>query len=547
MAASRISTAPETATPAAPTSRDSAVGGAVQESARTPGGRRTPEAYHSTIDPEARLRLRLQRRAPENMRRAMLRSARRLSVLLLADLASFWVMRELLRALRDEAALGAWVSSVFHNLLPRGTLSGFQYAAALLLSLLITGNYGRGRRRRDPRRLFIACAVATALPLWMRIWTRGVGSVVVEYSLTTVLVWIGLVVERMTLDRALSTVYPPEQNAVPTLFVGPADLCRAAEASPAFSALAGHQSVGFVDVVSPPSPEARGEVADFAKLLHDSHAESVVVCGHFPAPQFDIVVDAALTSGCQLLTVPRQIQLPGVQPEIVPRDGGYVVELSAPSLKWRQLLVKRVFDFALSALGTIVISPLLAVIALAVKLDSPGPVFFRQERLGRGGRRFRVWKFRTMRDGASDATHRALVSRMIAGDDAGTAHTSGDGAKIYKLVEDGRVTRVGRWLRRRSLDELPQLFNVVLGDMSLVGPRPPLDYEVEEYDQWQYGRLQVWPGITGLWQVSGRNLLTYRQMCELDMRYVREWSLALDLKILFKTIPVVLLNSGRAA
>jgi lipopolysaccharide/colanic/teichoic acid biosynthesis glycosyltransferase len=118
---------------------------------------------------------------------------------------------------------------------------------------------------------------------------------------------------------------------------------------------------------------------------------------------------------------------------------------------------------------------------------------------------------------------------------------------VYKLVNDDRVTRVGRWLRRTSLDELPQLFNVLRGEMSLVGPRPPVPYEFEGYDHWQFDRLQVKPGMTGLWQVSGRSRVSFRQMCELDVEYVRRWSLWLDLQILLKTLPVVLFNSGRAA
>ena len=146
--------------------------------------------------------------------------------------------------------------------------------------------------------------------------------------------------------------------------------------------------------------------------------------------------------------------------------------------------------------------------ALAIKLDSSGPVFFRQHRIGTGGRPFRVWKFRTMQNGSSDAVHRDLVTRMLIGEELGTAQTGADGKPVYKLVNDSRVTRVGKFLRRTSIDELPQLFNVLSGDMSL---------------------------------------LTYRQMCELDVQYVRDWSLFLDFKILFKTIPVVLFNSGRAA
>ena len=183
------------------------------------------------------------------------------------------------------------------------------------------------------------------------------------------------------------------------------------------------------------------------------------------------------------------------------------------------------------------------IVAAGIKLDSAGPVIFGQERIGTGGRRFRVLKFRTMRHGAPDTAHRELIRRLQADD---PPPVIGD-RQVYKLTGDERVTRVGRWLRRTSLDELPQLLNVLRGEMSLVGPRPPLPYEFEGYDHWQFDRLQLKPGITGLWQVSGRSRLSYRQMCELDVEYVRRWSLALDVEILLRTIPVVLFNSGRAA
>ncbi len=427
-------------------------------------------------------------------------------------------------------------------------LNGSQYAFALVLSLLLTGNYGRGGdRRRDPRRLFLACALATALPMWMRIWTAGAEGVLAQYVVTTILVWIGLVIERQTLDRLVAHVAPPAQHAVRTLLVGEPERCRQAIESPALSEDAGYRSVGIVDVAVPPSPEAFGHVNDFARLLHESEAETVVLCGAIPEDRLNDVVDAALTAGCQLLSVPRQFGLAGVEPRVMSYGGHYLIELSTPSLRGWQLYVKRAFDLTCAFASLLVTAPVMALIAAAIKLDSRGPVFFRQERLGQGGSRFRVWKFRTMTHGASDAAHRDLVTRMLTDDDSSTATTAADGAKVYKLVQDDRVTRVGAWLRRYSLDELPQIFNVVNGEMSLVGPRPPVAYEVEKYDRWQYGRLQVPPGITGLWQVSGRNLLTYRQMCELDMDYVRRWSLWLDLRILFRTIPVVLFNSGRAA
>ncbi|HVN13925.1 MAG TPA: sugar transferase, partial [Kineosporiaceae bacterium] len=377
--------------------------------------------------------------------------------------------------------------------------------------------------------------------------TDGAEATLAQYALTTILVWVGLVVERMTLDRVVANVAPPAKHAAPTLLVGEPERCRQALESPALSAEAGYRSVGIVDVSVPPAPEALGHVGEFARILHSSEAETVVLCGTLPEGRLESVVDASLTAGCQLLSVPRQLGLQGVEPSVMSYGGHYLIELSTPSLRGWQLAFKRLFDLAAGCVGLLVASPLMLLIAVAITLDSRGPVFFRQERLGQGGRRFRVWKFRTMTNGASDAAHRDLITRMLSEDEQRTAQTATDGSKVYKLIRDDRVTRVGRWLRRYSLDELPQVFNVLAGEMSLVGPRPPLNYEAEQYDRWQYGRLQVPPGITGLWQVSGRNLLTYRQMCELDMEYVRQWSLWLDMRILLKTVPVVLFNSGRAA
>jgi len=217
-----------------------------------------------------------------------------------------------------------------------------------------------------------------------------------------------------------------------------------------------------------------------------------------------------------------------------------------PGLRRGQFLFKRLVDVVGASLSLILAAPLMLLVAAAIKLDSRGPVLFRQERIGAGGRRFRVLKFRTMYDGVSDAAHRTFVTQMLTGDEIQAAQVGRDGKPAFKLVNDQRITRVGGWLRRGSLDELPQLFNVLRGEMSLVGPRPPVVYELEQYEHWQFHRLQVPPGMTGLWQVSGRSRLSYRQMCELDLEYIREWSPWLDLKILCKTIPVVLSNSGGA-
>jgi lipopolysaccharide/colanic/teichoic acid biosynthesis glycosyltransferase len=188
-------------------------------------------------------------------------------------------------------------------------------------------------------------------------------------------------------------------------------------------------------------------------------------------------------------------------------------------------------DVVVSALGLLALSPLLAVIAVAVKLDSRGPVFFRQERHGRGGSIFRIVKFRTMRVGAEQ--ERLALAPM----------NEVDGA-LFKMKEDPRVTRVGRILRRTSLDELPQLWNVLKGEMSLVGPRPFVVHESSQITGWASRRLDITPGITGLWQVLGRTDIPFDEMVKLDYIYVTNWSLFWDLKILFQTIPVVLSRRG---
>jgi len=203
-----------------------------------------------------------------------------------------------------------------------------------------------------------------------------------------------------------------------------------------------------------------------------------------------------------------------------------------------QLFVKRSLDVLLASAALIALVPILLIIAVAVRCSSRGPVLFKQQRVGRDGRAFSMLKFRTMRHDSDPAVHEAYFAALVDGN----ARAVGD---FYKLADDPRITGLGRVLRRFSLDELPQFFNVLSGDMSLVGPRPPIPYEAKLYAPRDWQRLSVTPGMTGLWQVSGRGLLTFDQMIDLDLEYVDGWSLALDLFILLRTPLVVL--SGRGA
>jgi lipopolysaccharide/colanic/teichoic acid biosynthesis glycosyltransferase len=200
----------------------------------------------------------------------------------------------------------------------------------------------------------------------------------------------------------------------------------------------------------------------------------------------------------------------------------------------------RAVDLAGAIAILALLTPLLLLVAAVIRLDSRGPALFRQRRLGKDMKPFRVAKFRTMHEGAAANPHRAHVERMIADrDQEGTR-------PMTKLKEDERVTRVGSFLRRSSIDELPQLWNVVRGEMSLVGPRPPIQYEVDQYPREAFRRFAVRPGVTGLWQVSGRSLLSFREMIELDIEYVEGRSLPLNLKILLLTIPTVVQGDGAA-
>ena len=211
-----------------------------------------------------------------------------------------------------------------------------------------------------------------------------------------------------------------------------------------------------------------------------------------------------------------------------------------------QLILKRTLDVLGSLVGLILFSPLFIIVSLAIKMDSPGPIIFKQTRLGKSGQKFEFLKYRSMHVNNDDRIHREYVSNLIRG--KLEKINQGDEKKpVFKMKNDPRVTRVGKIIRKLSLDELPQFWNVLRGDMSLVGPRPPISYEIEKYEPWHLRRiLEMKPGISGLWQVEGRNTTSFDDMVRLDLRYVRNWSIWLDIKILLKTIVEVFHPSGAA-
>lgn len=200
-------------------------------------------------------------------------------------------------------------------------------------------------------------------------------------------------------------------------------------------------------------------------------------------------------------------------------------------------LIKQIIDTIGSLIALIVLFPFILVIAAAIKLTSCGPVLFKQERIGFNGKKFTCLKFRSMYVDCDCNRHKEYITHFIK-------EGNGNGNGVYKLEDDPRITSVGKFLRKYSLDELPQFINVLMGDMSLVGPRPPVPYEVELYKKWQKKRLTVKPGITGLWQVAGRSRKSFNKAVKLDIRYINEWSLWLDIKLMLKTSLVMLTGKG---
>ena len=478
-------------------------------------------------------RLSLQRRAPSTLRRHLARAVGRFAVLLIADLAAFAVLRELYRSVGEGELLGAWVGTTVQQLLPEGYLEGWQYALALVLGLIVTGNYGAGDRRRDAARLFWGCALATALPLWAPLWERGLGLVAAQYTVTTVVVWLGLVAIRFGIDAVDARIVNRTPASARTILIGAARECANLASRSAFAPRGDHLVLGVVDTAPIPNPRALGGLSDLPALIQEHGVETVVICGHLSDAELHDVVEQSITAGCHVFSVPRTFEVAGVQPSVVWKRGQPLVELTAQTLKAQQLAIKRVVDVAGATLGLVVLAPLLAALGAIIKLDSPGPVIFRHRRVGTGGRSFLMLKFRTMVDGA-EALKPSLAHLNHTGD-----------PRLFKIPNDPRVSRVGRWLRRWSLDELPQLWNVLKAEMSLVGPRPFPESDFMEYQVHHFARLGAKPGITGLWQVSGRSeIVDFEEVVALDTRYVREWSVLLDVKILLNTIPAVVRRKG---
>jgi exopolysaccharide biosynthesis polyprenyl glycosylphosphotransferase len=300
----------------------------------------------------------------------------------------------------------------------------------------------------------------------------------------------------------------------------------------------GYQLVGFCDDVAWAQRvdfgrfKCLGAVTNLAQVIQEHRADEVVIA--LPSAEHERILEIVSLCrqlGVEFRLVPDTYDLTLGTLEVDDLAGIPLIGLRETALRGLNLAIKRGIDIVVSALALAGALPVMLLVALAVRLESPGPVLFPQLRVGLDGRVFKVYKVRSM---YQDADRR--LAELTARNEAGGV--------IFKMKDDPRRTRVGRVIRRLSLDEVPQLWNVLVGDMSLVGPRPPLPKEVEQYDEWHKRRLEVTPGLTGLWQVSGRSDLPFDEMVMLDLYYIENWSLGLDLKIILQTFPAVISMRG---
>ena len=301
----------------------------------------------------------------------------------------------------------------------------------------------------------------------------------------------------------------------------------------------GMELVGFVDAEPKRRRDDLGDLTllgttdDLESILERFDVERVIVAFSNESHELTLdVVRSLKNRDIQIDIVPRLFEVFGTRVGIHTIEGLPLIGLPALRLSRSSRLFKRAFDLVLTVFGVVLLAPAFALITLLIKLDSPGPVFFRQIRVGSGGNTFRIFKFRTMVPDADERKHEVAHLNMHA--------MNGGDPRMFKIPGDPRITRIGAVLRRFSLDELPQLLNVLKGEMSLVGPRPLILEEDRHVAEWARERLNLKPGLTGLWQVLGRNHIPFEEMTKLDYVYVTNWSLSEDIRLILRTIPALM-------
>ncbi|MBI3941530.1 MAG: undecaprenyl-phosphate glucose phosphotransferase [Chloroflexi bacterium] len=417
----------------------------------------------------------------------------------------------------------------------------FLLTILLLVTYKLEGLYDFSRSRSwldAVYAIFSGTAIGIALLTVFFFYYRPLVYSRLMFGYSGILILICLSFVRLLENTFLRALHRRGIGTTRTLIVGAGEMGRTIMRNVVAQPELGYLILGFVD--DDPAKQrtqigrfkALGTTEHLPQVVQEHHIEEVIVT--LPSTSHQRILEIMTwcnTLGARVRIVPDLFQMSLNRLDLEVINGIPVIGVREITIRGFNLAIKRALDVLISGSLLLLTSPLLALMALLIPRDSPGPVLFRQIRVGRRGKPFVFYKFRTMvADAEAQRPHLDTLNQATG--------------PLFKMRDDPRRTRLGRLLRRTSLDELPQLFNVLRGEMSLVGPRPPLPLEVEQYEDWHRRRLDISPGMTGLWQVSGRSELTFDEMVMLDLYYAENWSLWLDLQILFKTIPTVILGTG---
>lgn len=481
-------------------------------------------------------RLEVRHRALDLQRRRFWREVSYGAIIVAADvltMAAVFSAFALMPFDRAVPLLGADGRSFLTGLIPLSSTALSRRLTSLVFCLLATRCYSLTERSAIPWRMFAALLLGLMLPRWAEVWGPGVIWRWIAVFTVLAAVWSALLLQRKGLTRTLSSIDPSRLDPSRTLVLGPA-----AE----IERLRSDRTAVNVNRAMPATYELTADwgeptgtdVQQLYDRIADQHADSLVLVGAVSDLALQSVMIAASSAGARVYATRREAFRKFDEPTFLLRRAEPLMLLSRPALVGSQLVLKRVMDIVGAAVGLVVFAPVLLLVSLLVKLTSPGPVLFRQIRVGLGGDPFVCQKFRTMVADAERRQSEVARSNIHDGEQ-----------RIFKLPNDPRLTGVGKFLRRSSLDELPQLWNVLRGEMSLVGPRPALPSEVLRYEPHHFVRFEVLPGITGPWQVGGRNAIRdFEEVVRLEANYVRGWTLWRDIVILFRTIPAVVSMRG---
>jgi exopolysaccharide biosynthesis polyprenyl glycosylphosphotransferase len=452
---------------------------------------------------------------------------------------AFSLLRRMIRVLTlhvlDATLVAAALVATLHA---AGSVeAGMPYLPAVVVTFLLCLNavsaYNPGDARRDRRRLLSGVVLAVLMLTGLAAFPPHLPLSPLLLAALALTALLALATGRKVADWAVRQVYARGIGLRRAVVVGSLEEVGVTLRKLRRQGSPDQYVVGHLTPQDQEDPASLGTIAALDRVLDEMEVAEVLVAAKLSAARMAELAAVCFERGAAVFVVPSAATDTDFFSEAVRMGDCPLLRLHPARLEMPKLLVKRAVDLVLSVVALVLLAPFITLVAVAIKLDSPGPVFFRHDRIGLGGARFRMWKFRSMAVDA-EAQREAVQHLDISG-----------GSGPFKAPNDPRVTRVGRLLRRTSMDELPQLLNVIRGEMSLVGPRPVPPCDVARFKPWHFARLSVVPGITGPWQVNGRNLITdFETIVQMEREYIAGWSLLLDARIILKTFGVVARGEG---